>query len=288
MNRVKELVHANEVYKQGYTGKNIRIAVLDTGVFYHRDIRANLLGFLDCINGKKAYYDDNGHGTHVAGILCGNGGIKGMAPDAQLVVLKVLDKTGGGETKNVKKALEWVVRYHKIYRIRIINFSVGFLPGSGEQEQKQIMDLLEKLWDEGVTVVTAAGNNGPRAGSITVPGISRKVITVGACDDNNPGQMMPKNYSGRGPTRCCIVKPEILAPGTGILSLDFHGTRYIRKSGTSMATPVVSGALALALQKRPSLRPEELKLKLYESAEPIENDRTGWGILHVDNLLDLI
>lgn len=288
MNRVKQLVHAQNVYKQGYTGKNIRISVLDTGIYPHRDLRGNLIGFLDFVNGKKPNYDDNGHGTHVAGIICGNGVIKGMAPQAGLIALKVLDREGGGETDKVLRALEWVERNCKKFRIRILNFSVGFLPGAGDRQQMMIMDMLEHLWDMGVTVVTAAGNNGPGQGTVTVPGISRKVITVGASDDANPGRHMPRGYSSRGPTECCIVKPEILAPGTGILSLDNKGNHYVKKSGTSMATPVVCGALALALQKNPNLRPEELKLKLYESAESLGEHTMAWGMLHVDNLLRLI
>jgi serine protease AprX len=288
MEQVRKRVHAQEVYRQGYTGRNIRIAVLDTGIFLHRDVRANLTGFLDFVNGRSACYDDNGHGTHVAGIICGNGGVYGIAPEANIIALKVLDRQGGGETKHVLEALEWVLAKHRTYRIRIINFSVGFLPGAGDKEQEQIVGMLEQLWDEGVVVVTAAGNNGPREGSVTVPGISRKVITVGSSDDENPGHFLPRYYSGRGPTGCCIIKPEILAPGTNIISLDHRGHHYVRKSGTSMATPVVTGALALALQKNPSLRPEELKLKLYQSAVAVEENPYTWGILHVDNLMDLI
>jgi serine protease AprX len=288
MEHVKELVHAKEVYRQGYTGKNVRIAVLDTGIFMHRDIRANLIGFVDYVNGRSACYDDNGHGTHVAGIICGNGGIKGIAPEANILALKVLDAGGNGKTARVLQALGWILEKHEAYRIRILNFSVGFLPGAGDREQEQILALLEQLWDEGVVIVTAAGNNGPREGSVTVPGISRKVITVGASDDENPGRNLPHSYSGRGPTGCCIVKPEILAPGTNIISLDHRDHRYIRKSGTSMATPVVTGALALALQKNPTLRPEELKLKLYESAEEVPENPHVWGLLNVDSLLAIV
>jgi serine protease AprX len=288
MEQVKKRVHAREAYRQGYTGRNVRIAVLDTGIFLHRDIRANLVGFLDFVNGRSACYDDNGHGTHVAGIICGNGGIKGIAPEANFLALKVLDAGGGGETERVLRALAWVLEKHRAYHIRILNFSVGFLPGAGNRDQEEIVAMLEQLWDEGVAVVTAAGNNGPREGSVTVPGISRKVITVGACDDENPGHFLPRHYSGRGPTGCCIVKPEILAPGTNIISLDHRSHRYIRKSGTSMATPVVTGALALALEKNPSLRPEELKLKLCESAEEMAGNPNIWGVLDVDSLLSIL
>ena len=132
------------------------------------------------------------------------------------------------------------------------------------------------------------GNNCPGAGTATAPGNSRKVITVGASDDrSSPGERRG-GYSGSGPTGCCIMKPEILAPGTNIVSLDHHGALYSRKSGTSMATPVVCGALALALQKNPKLRPEELKLKLYESARKETGMSMAWGVLDVDNLLALV
>jgi serine protease AprX len=286
MEQVKKRVHADRAYRQGFTGRDVRIAVLDTGIFLHRDIRTNLVGFLDFVNGRSACYDDNGHGTHVAGILCGNGGIRGIAPRANILALKVLDADGNGETERVRRALDWVLEKHSLYRIRILNFSVGFLPGAGDREQEIIVSMLEQLWDEGVVVVTAAGNNGPREGTVTVPGISRKVITVGACDDGATGHFLPRGYSGRGPTGCCIVKPEILAPGTNIVSLDHHANRYVRKSGTSMATPVVSGALALALEKNPALRPEDLKLLLCETADESPTNPSAWGILDVDTLLE--
>jgi serine protease AprX len=288
MEQVKKRVHARRVYDEGLTGKNIRIAVLDSGIFLHRDIRANVAGFLDFVNMRSGCYDDNGHGTHVAGIICANGGIKGMAPGANIIAIKVLDKDGGGRTECVKRALDWLIEKHRIFNIRLINFSVGFLSMAGQKDQAEIVEMLERLWDEGVAVVTAAGNNGPGEGSVTVPGISRKLITVGACDDGNPGRFLPKNYSGRGPTGCCIVKPEILAPGTDIISLDHRDHLYSKKSGTSMATPVVTGALALALEKKPSLRPEELKLNLFRSAEEIPENPRVWGLLNVDSMIGLL
>ncbi|MCM1282184.1 MAG: S8 family peptidase [Muribaculaceae bacterium] len=296
MNRVRKLVQAEEVYRQGYSGRGVRIAVLDTGVYAHPDLAGRIAAFHDFVedsDGKQFTADPNGHGTHVAGILCASGRssrglLQGMAPGAELVVLRVLDAAGNGKTERVLHALKWVRENRNRYRIRIVNFSVGFLPGADDGEQIQIMEALEALWDENVAVVTAAGNNGPRDGSVTVPGISRKVITVGASDDELGGRNMPRGYSGKGPTGCCIVKPEIFAPGTNILSLGNQGRRYVKKSGTSMATPVVSGALALALQKNPRLRPEQLKLLLYESTREQEWRESGWGILQVDNLMKLI
>lgn len=101
-------VHAENVYRMGYSrGKNIRVVTLDTGVYLHPDLRQNVVGFLDFVAMKRACYDDNGHGTHVGGILCANGRMKGMAPQAQLVALKVLGKDGGGQTERVIRGLQW-------------------------------------------------------------------------------------------------------------------------------------------------------------------------------------
>ena len=148
MNRVKQLVHAENVYRMGYTGKNIRVVTLDTGVYLHPDLRQNVVGFLDFVAMKRACYDDNGHGTHVGGILCANGRMKGMAPQAQLIALKVLGKDGGGQTERVIRGLQWVLAHHNELGIRILNFSVGFLPGALDREQKQIMELMVHLQEE--------------------------------------------------------------------------------------------------------------------------------------------
>lgn len=290
MERVKQIVHAKKVYRAGYSGKNIRIAVLDTGMAPHPDLVRRRIRFLDFVSGRQAMYDDNGHGTHVTGILCGNGKHMGMAPEADIVSLKVLDAKGNGDTRDVLKALEWVMHNHRVYGIRLLNFSVGFLPGADIREQKQILDAVEELWDSGVLVVAAAGNNGPGSNSVTVPGISRKILTVGACDDDiRQAVSVHYGYSGKGPTGCCIVKPEILAPGTKILSCDSKTNGYTQKSGTSMAAPVVCGALALGMEKEPYLYPEEWKLRLYHTAEKTETEaaKKSWGILHVDNLLQM-
>jgi len=280
MERAKELVHAENVYRKGYTGKGVRIALLDTGVFMHRDLRCNIIYFKDYINYKKLCYDDNGHGTHIAGI------ISEMAPGAELLVFKILDKNGNGTTEKALKALDWIIENHKKWNIKLLNFSMGYLPNTNAVMQNKLIEKLELLWEEGITVVTAAGNNGPKENSITVPGVSKKVITVGSCDDLENGK---NGYGGRGPTSCCIVKPEILAPGTNIRSLALQDGAYVYKSGTSMSAPIVCGALALALEKNPNLKPVELKLLLYDSvSRKIKNLSPAWGILNVDNLIKML
>ena len=282
MERVKEVVHAKDVYKMGYSGKGIRIALLDTGVYPHKKIKDRMLFFKDYINYRTDFYDDHGHGTHIAGILCE------MAPKVELFVFKILDKNGNGSTESALKALDFIIKNHNRWNIKLLNFSMGYLPNANPKIQEYLIEKLEQLWDEGVTVVTAAGNNGPKENSISVPGVSRKVITVGSSDDifleNASSQ-----YSGRGPTSCCIVKPEVLAPGTDILSLSNKPNALSKKSGTSMSVPVVCGALALALEKNIELKPVELKLLLYDTVDPlnVKNINT-WGILNVDNLIKML
>ena len=290
MQRVKKEVQAYQVYRDGYTGRGIRIALLDTGVAPLQGLRNRILYFKDYIYGRNMVYDDNGHGTHIAGILCGgletDGQFLGMAPLAELLVFKILDKNGNGSTQKAIQALEWLQKNHKKYDVRIINFSMGYLTNAKPDLQKRLIDKLEGLWDDGVVVVTAAGNNGPEENSITVPGVSRKVITVGSSDDVF---ITSKSYSGRGPTECCIVKPEILAPGTGIKSYGLKESEYVVKSGTSMSVPIVCGALALALEKSPTLRPPEVKMLLYDTvSEKIKNLSPSWGILDVDNLMKML
>lgn len=293
MERVKKVVHANEVYKKGCSGKGVRIALLDTGVFPHNSLEGNIIYFKDFINHKKECYDDNGHGTHIAGILCGHGGVGeknclGMAPRAELLVFKILDKNGNGSTQSAIQALEWIQSNHKRWNIKLLNFSMGYLPNTNHKMQECLIEKLEQLWEEGITIITAAGNNGPRENSITVPGVSRKVITVGSSDDVFLEQDR-FSYSGRGPTSCCIIKPEVLAPGTDIWSLANAQGQLARKSGTSMSVPIVCGALALALEKNDRLKPVELKLLLYDTVDAVSNKNIRvWGILNVDNLIEML
>ncbi len=295
MDRAKKLIHCNEssIYRKNFSGQGIRIAVLDTGVVEHPDLKGRIVEFYDCINNRKNWYDDNGHGTHVAGILAGNGimsnGIlAGLAPETDIIAVKVLDKNGEGKVEKILQGLEWIRNNHKKYRIRIVNVSVGAKKEIGIYKEKKLIEAVEQLWNEGLVVVVSAGNQGPKEGSITVPGTSRKVITVGSIESEGK----KCNCSGRGPTEACVIKPDILAPGYGIISCshdyEYSGAYYTVKSGTSMATPMVSGAIAILLSKYPQLTNVEIKLWLRECCDSVNNERQycGWGKLNVMRILE--
>jgi serine protease AprX len=301
MNRVKKIIHTSYAYRIGLTGQNVTVAVMDTGIVPHRDFAGRIRLFKDFCHGKEALYDENGHGTHVVGIIAGDGSASanhngmplygGIAPGASILMLKVLDEKGNGNTANVLAAMDWLIQNRSRYRIRLLNISVGMLPTAGKKEQQELLAAVEEAWNCGIMVVAAAGNNGPNENTVTIPGISRKILTVGSSDDDQmspvPGKGLMKGYSGTGPTECCIVKPEIYAPGTNIISCSRDGNGYQCKSGTSMAAPVVTGALAVAFQKMPQLTPAEMKLRLYERAYPRGNQmgKAGWGMIHLDNLI---
>jgi subtilisin family serine protease len=298
----------------GLSGAGVGVAVIDSGVAMFHDDFTNRLGpttspfgnqrvaaFVDFVNGHPSPYDDNGHGTHVTGIIAGNGYDSGgqragMAPDASLVSLKVLDADGRGTISNIIAALEWVLSNHTTYNIRIVNLSVG--AGIYESYWTDPLTLAAKrLVDAGIVVVASAGNLGknaagkPQYGGITAPGNAPWVLTVGASstmgtttrtDDTVAG------YSSRGPTYLdWAAKPDLVAPGTGTESpaapeSSFYSTKadfllpgtvstaflpYLSLSGTSMAAPVVSGTVALMLQANPALTPNAVKAILQYTSQ---------------------
>lgn len=276
----------------GITGKNIGIAVLDTGISNHIDLNDNLVCFKDYINIRKTAYDDNGHGSHVSGIISGNGykskgRFKGIAPDSKIIMLKCLDKSGNGKIDNAEKGLDFIIDNRDRFNIRIVNISVGSIKKTDDNETERLVKAVEELWKLGFVVIVAAGNNGPDKGSVTAPGNAKSVITVGASDDNMvSGNDRRKNYSGRGPTEICVVKPEIVCPGTGIISCN-NKNGYSTKSGTSMAVPIVSGIVALMLERKPDLTNKEIKKKMYETAIDVglPKNHQGWGEINARRLI---
>lgn len=285
--------------KEGhYQGKGICAAILDTGIEAHPDLKKRILAFCDFTGRGQTPYDDSGHGTHVAGIMAGDGRVSGgvyagMAPETNLVIGKVLDKTGNGNVENVLSGIEWVIKKKEIYGIRIVNISVGAQPDLIECQKKLFLNGVEYLWDQGIVVVVSAGNHGPCCGSVAVPGNSRKVITVGVPDAEPVFLRKGRkhiNYSGRGPTDECVVKPDVFAPGTGIISCNSrYGNAgehpYVMKTGTSMATPVISGAAACLLSKYPDMTNVEVKLRLRQSCMKTAGTEAGWGMLNMEELM---
>ena len=295
MDRVKKIINASYAYKRGYFGEGIGVAVMDTGIMEHMDFKHRIAGFRDYIGHQERRYDDNGHGTHVAGIIGGSGvrsggRYAGIAPACHLFAVKVLDSRGNGNTESVVEGIHWLVAHQEEYRIRIINISVGMMLSARSEERILMLKAVDYAWDNGIVVVAAAGNNGPRPGSVTIPGVSRKIITVGCFDDTGTelgSQGLKPDFSGQGPTDSCVLKPELVEPGTNIISCGHNGAPYVKKSGTSMAAPIVSGAVALLLCKYPRFTPRDVKLRLYERAVDLglPRKKQGWGMVDIGQLL---
>jgi serine protease AprX len=297
----------------GLTGAGIGVAVIDSGIAtWHDDLtntstklypygNQRVTKFVDFVNAQTQPYDDNGHGTHVAGIIAGNGydseGHKaGAAPDANLIVLKVLDGSGHGTISNIIAALDWVLANHETYNIRVVNMSVG--AAIHESAWTDPLTLAAKrVVDAGVVVVGAAGNFGRNSlahtqyGGISAPGNAPWVLTVGASSTQGTAKRTDDiigGYSSRGPSYLdWNAKPDLVAPGTGTVSLaapssTFYLTRpmallggtiataslpYLSLTGTSMAAPVVAGTVALMLQANPALTPNAVKAILQYTAQ---------------------
>ena len=314
MDRVADIIELQWAHDRRIYGQDIGVAIVDTGIWPHEDFingKNRIVGFYDVINGRKEPYDDNGHGTHVAGIVGGSGKTSGgryigIAPKCNLVGVKVLNEKGDGNISDVLAGLQWIVDNKKKHNIRIVNISVGATTDSEIDENSMLVRGVNAVWDEGIVVVVAAGNNGPNPMSISIPGISRKVITVGSSDDNFTVDVFgtkKKDYSGRGPTASCIKKPDVIAPGSNIASCgvskynanNLTGRRpyrrissmYTRKSGTSMSTPIVTGSIALLLSKYPNMTNRDVKLKLRTGTIDLGYSwpKQGWGLINIPKLL---
>ena len=340
-NRTSVSVGARAAQQQwGYDGAGVGVAVIDSGISgWHDDLSyqgtstkvrvvdgQRVTGFVDFVNDRLQAYDDNGHGTHVAGIIAGNGydsygAHAGIAPAAHLVSLKVLDQHGGGVISDVIAAFEWAITNRAVHNIRVINLSVG--ARISESYETDPLTLAAKhAVDAGIVVVAAAGNLGQKTvnnekltqyGSITAPGNAPWVLTVGAYSTEGTlsrwdDKVAP--YSSRGPAALDFVaKPDLVAPGTGIVSLsdpasEFYLTKsayllkgsrsspsrpYLSLSGTSMASPVVAGTVALMLQANPSLKPNLVKAILQYTAQTRHYDALsqGAGFLNAQGAVEL-
>lgn len=297
MNRIRKLFKIDHLHRQNITGKNITVAILDTGAYPHKDFDSHIICFRDYISFHTNSYDDNSHGTHICGIIGGsgkmsNGLYKGMAPGCFLIPIKVLNSKGLGDSQIIISGIRWIEENYNKYNIRIVNVSIGTEAFSCQDEQSDLVKAIDTLWDLGITVIASAGNNGPEYHTITTPGISRKIITVGASSAMGNIDATGKKfttYSGKGPTFCDIPKPDITAPGSNIISCYSSFNGYAKKSGTSMSTPIVSGAAALIFSYNPGITNEQFKDLLCRSARDIGLDRytQGCGELDLNKLFSL-
>ncbi|MGN1206122.1 MAG: S8 family peptidase [Eubacterium sp.] len=289
MNRVREIVKASYAHNSHIYGDGSCIAILDSGIALHPDFDHRIIGWYDVLSSKHSPYDDYGHGTHVAGIAAGNGAVsrglyRGIAPKARLVIVKVLNRYGEGTVKDICAGIDWVLKNRIRYHINIVNISVGTEKEKQFDESSPLVRKVEELWDAGIVVVVSAGNRGPEHGTISAPGNSRKVITV--------GYYGREGNSGTGPTIHCIKKPDVITPGSHIVSChhtNIEKVPYTKKSGTSMATPVVSGgiALLLSLPKYQFYEPKEVKIRLKNSCTDLglPHNKQGWGLFDLKKFL---
>lgn len=290
-------IKANYAHDVGYRGKGITVAIVDTGVTPHMDLTRpsnRIIGFKDFINNSEAPYDDNGHGTHVAGIVAGNGyssrgKYTGIAPEANILAIKALDAQGSGNTSNIISAISYIVNTRDKYDTKVINLSIGS-PANSSCKRDPLCRAVVEAMNKGIIVVAAAGNSGPNNGTILSPGINPNVITVGASNDNGTVSIADDtiaNFSSRGPTIEGISKPDLVAPGVNITSLsNTQLDGYRSSSGTSMAAPFISGTVALMLEKNKSLSPKAIGRELVNSCVSLNANREsqGAGLIDLEKL----
>jgi serine protease AprX len=244
-----------------------------------------VIGWRDLVNNRAPAYDDDGHGTHVASIAAGrpmDGSSGGVAPGAALVGVKVLDSRGSAPMSRVAQGIDWCVQNRDSYGIRVINLSLG--SSSGSDGTDVVSRSVDAAVAAGITVVCAAGNSGSQTLTVGSPGAARGAIAVGAVADPDRGGVYVASWSSRGPSRDGRVKPDIMAPGVGIVAAKANShDQYVAYSGTSMASPFVAGFVALMLEAAPTLTPADVYQDITQTARdegPVGPDNDfGYGLL---------
>ena len=285
-------------------GSGVRLGIIDTGIdFLHASLggcvgpQCRVKGGWNYFTNNDQFLDDQGHGTHVAGIAAGRGyadngtAIMGIAPNASLYGIKVLDSSGGGSFESVIAGIEWSIDPNRdgdpSDHLDVINLSIG---GPVGHPDDLMSSALDEAVEAGVVAVVAAGNSGPHRFTINSPGTSRLAITVSAMKQQDELAW----FSSKGPSvwrdedrnLLTAMKPEVTAPGVSICaaraSQAWSGfvsycedQRHIRLSGTSMAAPMVAGAVALILQRNPGISPQQVKIKLQNSAQNVRDSYLG-------------
>ncbi len=300
-----DVVGADVVWGQGVTGKGVTVAVVDSGIALGQtgldkgtgQHPANrLLAFKDFVDNKKNPTDPSGHGTHVTGVIANaqvgaDGEWDGIAPDVNLVSVRVLEDDGSSTYSRVIKGIQWVVENRDEYNIRVLNLSL-VAPSLVPYWADPLDRAVSKAWASGIVVVVAAGNGGPNPMTISAPGNNPYVITVGAFTDNYTPNNWSDDYiapfSAAGPTYDAFAKPDVVAPGGHMVSTMMPNsylakenqsnkvaTGYYSMAGTSQSAAVVSGLAALTLSANPQLSPDEVKFRIMYTAFPWVDPATG-------------
>ncbi len=272
-------IDAELVWPSGNNADPVRVAIVDTGISAtHPDLAANIKGGYNAINTTKSWNDDNGHGSHVAGIVAALNnsiGVIGVGPAVDLLAVKVLSRSGSGFTSDVIEGIQWAMNNNA----QVINLSLGSSSGS-----QAMHDAIIAAYNAGVVIVAAAGNSGAAVG---FPAAYPETIAVSATDSNN----LLASFSSRGP------EIDLAAPGVSILST-YKGTGYATLSGTSMAAPHVTGAVALVLNTPVGTydvngdgrwNPAEVQKKLQDRATDLGisgfDNLYGWGLVNAYNAI---
>ena len=304
------LIAADRLHTEGVTGDGVGIAVIDTGSWDHKAIMRDTLkqdrvvAYYDATTNTVGgpMTDGNGHGSHIASVIASSlptrgldgeytGSYNGIAPDADLIIVKAFDENGEGSYMNVIRGIGFVIENRDRHNIRVLNLSFGGEPISHYWQDPLNLAVMS-AWEAGIVVVVSAGNTGPDPMTIGVPGNVPYVVTVGAMTDAYTPDDLTDDYlapfSSAGPTLEGHVKPEITAPGGHISGLmrgnttvakehpEFHdGFQYFAMSGTSQAAGVAAGVAALIAQQDPSLSADDIKCRLLASASAAVNPEGG-------------
>src|SRR5437763_8773166 len=276
-----DVVRASKTWDQGYTGQGVGVAVIDTGINPVGDLAGKVVGGID-LTREGNNVDSYGPGTFVAGRIAGSGAashgaVKGMAPDVHLVSVKIAGADGSTDLVRLIAALDFVATTRDVFGTRVLNLSLALdSPGT---RNNPVDVAVERVWNSGVVVVTAAGNT---PGAVTTPGDDPYVITAGSSDDHTTptiGDDTLAAFSGMGPTADGFAKPDFVAPGKSVVSLRSPGstidaanptarigTDYFKGSGTSFSAAATYVTAALVLSRDRTLSPNQVKARLVRNA----------------------
>lgn len=263
------------MWSRGFTGKGIGIAVIDTGVAAHRDLRDRIIAYKDVTGGGDTPKDAIGHGTHVASIAAGAGieraRYKGGAPEVDVIGIQVFDRNGETSASKIIAGIQWAIENKDKFHIRVFNMSLG-APIDAPAKDDPVVKAVEAAVTAGIVPVISAGNNGPDPGSIMSPAHAPHAIAVGAFNDHHTidrSDDRMAQFSSRGPSDYDgFTKPDLIAPGVDITAAN-KTSGYITYSGTSMASPMVAGCVAVLLQACPNLTPTQVRDVLMRTARPL-------------------